>query len=156
LNSYSIDQKSAKHEAVVFEVFVQSPNLVLEWRDMSINNKISLIQKELCSIDLDSCKLIAKWLNKRIELLEIDLSVYDKNIRDLGFSTRTLNVLQNNEIYTIQELVKASDNWNNIRILKGVGPFVESEIQKKVDEYSKKVNNHKKNITLKPSLKDSM
>jgi DNA-directed RNA polymerase alpha subunit len=138
-------------------VFDQSSNLVLEWPDMSIkNSKISLIQKELCSFDLDSCKLIAEWLKNRIKVLEIDLSVYDKNIQDIGLSTRTFNVLQNNGIYTIQELLKAAGNWDNIRSLKGVGPFVESEIQKKVTEYSKKVNNYRKNLTVKPNSKDPM
>ena len=101
-------------------------------------SKISLIQKELCSFDLDTCKLIAKWLNKRIKVLEIDLLVNDKNIQNLGFSTRALNALQNNGINTLQELVKASGNWDNIRMLKGVGPFVEAEIRKIVDEYIKK------------------
>jgi DNA-directed RNA polymerase alpha subunit len=124
---------------------------------MSIeNSKISFVQRELYSFDLDSCKLIAKWLNHRIKILEIDLSVYKKNIQDIGLSTRTFNVLQKNGIYTIQELVKAAGNWDNIRSLKGVGPIVEAEIRKKVDEYSEKVNKYRKNITFKPTLKGSM
>jgi DNA-directed RNA polymerase alpha subunit len=69
-------------------------------------SKISLTQMELCSFDLDTCKLIAKWLNERIKVLENDLLVNDQNIQNLGFSTRALNALQNNAINTIQELIK--------------------------------------------------
>jgi DNA-directed RNA polymerase alpha subunit len=124
---------------------------------MSINNsKISLIPRELYSFDLTRCKLIAEWLNNHIKVLEIDLLEYGKNIQDLGLSKRTFNVLQSNRIYTIQELVKASGDWDNIRRLKGVGASVEAEIQKKVNEYSKKVNIYRKNNTFKPNSKDSM
>lgn len=113
------------------------------------NSKISFIPKLLYSLDLNSCKLIADWLNNHIKILEIEHWVYDKNLQHVGLSVRTFNVLKKNEIYTIQELIKTSANWDNIKKLKGVGPFVEAEIKKKVIEYTKDLNNYKKDITVK-------
>ena len=114
-----------------------------------INNarKISLIQKRLWSFDLESCRLISNWLSHHIKTFEVDIPVINENIQELGFSTRAYNVLKANGIYTIRQLVDASANWDNIRILKGVGKTVEEEIHKKVIDI-------RKNKLLKQQTKD--
>ena len=104
---------------------------------ISTNGEISLVQRTIRTFDLDSCKLIASWLTEHIKTLELDISVFNKSIQQLGLSTRALNVLKINGIHTIQQLVKISADRNNIRKLKGAGEIVVSEIQQKVTSLQK-------------------
>jgi DNA-directed RNA polymerase alpha subunit len=104
---------------------------------ISTNTQISLVQRTLRTFDLDSCKLIASWLTEHMKTLELDISVFNKKIQQLGLSTRALNVLKINGIHTIQQLIEVSADWDNIRKLKGAGEIIVSEIQKKVTSLQK-------------------
>ncbi len=104
---------------------------------ISTNSQVAIVQKTIRTFDLDSCKLIASWLTEHIKALELDMSVFNKKIQQLGLSTRALNVLKINGILTIQQLIDISADWDNIRKLKGAGEIIVSEIQQKVTSLQK-------------------
>lgn len=95
--------------------------------------KISIVKNTIQSFDLDTCNLLAKWLDEHIKLLELDTTLYHKNIKQLGLSNRTYNVLMTNNIHSIQQLI-CIFNWNDVKKLKGAGEAVEQEIRQKIME----------------------
>jgi DNA-directed RNA polymerase alpha subunit len=99
------------------------------------NLELSRAQWIIRTFDLESCKMLNSWLTKYIKLLEADVSQINKTIKDIGLSNRAYNVLKVNGIDSIQQLLIVSNDWNNIRALKGAGRIVVKEIQEKVGEF---------------------
>lgn len=92
------------------------------------------IQRSIQYFDLNKCKLLAGWLAEHIHAMEIDKQQYKTSIRQLRLSARATNVLLGNNIVTIGQLLHKAVNWDEIRVLKGAGEKVLSEIQQKVNE----------------------
>lgn len=96
------------------------------------NKKLSDVQWVMKDYDLDSCKMIAKWLSRHIKLHEIDFTAIHATIEDIGLSNRASNVLKANEITSLQNLLILASDGYNIQYLKGSGAAVTKEIQQKV------------------------
>ena|SRR2546430_11237247 len=94
--------------------------------------ELSKVQWTMQDYDLDSCKMIAKWLYRHIKLHEIDFTTLDASIEDIGLSNRAYNVLKVNSILSLQELLILASQGHSIRLLKGAGYAVTKEIQEKV------------------------
>lgn len=92
------------------------------------------IQRSIVHFDINKCKVLAGWLAEHIHALEIDKQQFKVSIDTLKLSTRALTVLRTNNIVTIGELLTKAINLDQIRILKGAGEKVVSEIQQKVNE----------------------
>jgi DNA-directed RNA polymerase alpha subunit len=99
------------------------------------NLQVSRAQWIIKTFDLESCKMLSTWLTRYIKLLEADVSQINKTIKDIGLSNRAYNVLKLNGIDSIQQLMMISQDWDNIRVLKGAGQIVVKEIQQKVGEF---------------------
>ncbi|OQP44970.1 hypothetical protein A4D02_09305 [Niastella koreensis] len=82
--------------------------------------------------DLANYKMVANWLYRHIKLHEMDFSIIDANIEDIGLSGRAYNVLKENDIKSLQELLILVSNGHSIRVLKGAGKTVTKEIEEKV------------------------
>jgi len=96
------------------------------------NIKLSRIQWEMQDYDLESCKIVAEWLNGHIKLYETDFSSISASIEDIGLSKRAYNVLKENGIVSLQELFILVSNRHSIQLLKGAGEAVTAEITQKV------------------------
>jgi len=95
------------------------------------------IQRTIQYFDLNKCKLLADWLAQHIQAMEIDKQLYKVSIHQLQLSPRASNVLLSNNIFTIGQLLSKAINWDEIRVLKGAGDKVLTELQQKVDELRK-------------------
>lgn len=96
------------------------------------DHEIEHLQKTLQHLDVKQCRLVAGWLAEHIQLLEADERLYHTSIVQLHLSTRTLNILQYNNINTVGELVKLAADWDSIKQLKGAGAKVLNEIKEKL------------------------
>jgi DNA-directed RNA polymerase alpha subunit len=101
------------------------------------NRKLEITRAQwlIKTFDLQSCKMLSHWLTGHIKLLEMDVSRFDKSIKEIGLSTRAYNVLRFNGIDSLKELIVISYDLDNIRILKGAGVKVVKEIREKVHEF---------------------
>jgi DNA-directed RNA polymerase alpha subunit len=97
-------------------------------------NEILHVQNILRTLDVQNCKTIANWLSDHINMLEIDDALFKINIQQLRLSARTYNVLRNNRIDTIGQLIQRASDWNNIKMLKGVGKKVANELHQKISQ----------------------
>jgi DNA-directed RNA polymerase alpha subunit len=97
-------------------------------------SQLSKIQMTISSMSLSHCKLIYSWLENRIKQLENDMALYNMTIQDLGLSTRAYNILRANKIDTINQLLTLTSDWNNARMLTGVGATILKEMQQKISE----------------------
>jgi DNA-directed RNA polymerase alpha subunit len=111
---------------------------------------IVYIQRSIVHYDLKKCKLLADWLAAHIQAMEIDKQQFKVSIQNLNLSARALNVLRFNNIVTIGQLLTKAVNWDEIKVLKGAGQKVLSEIKQQVDELRKINSNTQPSHTDKP------
>ena len=98
---------------------------------------IQYIQRNIQYFDLEKCKLLADWLTDRIHKMEIDKKLYKTSIDQLKLSARARNVLGSNGIFTIGDFLSKAVDWDEIRVLKGAGDKVLTELQEKINELRK-------------------
>jgi DNA-directed RNA polymerase alpha subunit len=92
------------------------------------------VQRSIQYFDIHKCKLLLGWLADHIHAMEIDKKLYKVSIQQLQLSARATNVLLNNNIVTIGQLLNKAVNWDEIRVLKGAGEKVLTELQQKINE----------------------
>ena len=93
------------------------------------------VQATMHEFNLDSYKMVAKWLLRQIKLHEMDFTTIDAKIEDIDLSTRAYNVLKENKITSLQQLLILVSDGISIRLLKGAGKTIANEIEKKVLEF---------------------
>lgn len=89
------------------------------------------VQLTMHTYDVDTCKLVARWLSRYIKIHEIDFTQIDAGLADLGLSNRAQNVLKQNKVTTLKQLLILLSDGISIPLLKGAGKVVASEIEKK-------------------------
>lgn len=112
------------------------------------NHALSEVQWTMRDYDLDSCKMIAKWLSRHIKLHETDFTAIDASIEDIGLSNKAYNVLKVNSIMSLQELMILASKGHSIRLLKGAGSTVTKEIQEKVLKFQNTYILKSKNVNM--------
>ena len=103
------------------------------------NLKLSRVQWEMQDYDLNTCKMVAEWLNGHIKLYEADFTDISATIEDIGLSKRAYNVLKQNGIVSLQELLILVSKGASIQYLKGAGAAVTQEIKEKVLKFENSV-----------------
>lgn len=114
--------------------------------------RLGHVQLTMFEYDLDTCKFIAKWLSRHIKLHEMDFTTLDASIADIGLSNRAYNVLQQNNITTLQQLLILASNPHHIRMLKGAGHVLTHEINEKVLKFQNTYIFKDKNVHTPSSL----
>jgi len=87
-------------------------------------------QNSLISLELSQCIELQKWLKQRINYLE-NIPHVKKEVKDLNLSTRAYNALLQNNLNTVEEILRFG--WNNIAYIKNIGIKTAKEIRAVVE-----------------------
>lgn len=87
-------------------------------------------QESLINLRLNECIELRKWLEERINYLE-NIPHLKKEVRDLNLSTRAYNALLQNNLHTVEEILRFG--WQNIALIKNIGAKTVTEIKEAVE-----------------------
>jgi DNA-directed RNA polymerase alpha subunit len=100
---------------------------------MKNKEQILAVQSTIQTFDIDDCEFLANWLSHHIKLLKGE-NLHINNIKELGLSSRSNNVLRINGIHSIDQLIQLCTNWDDVKMLRGAGKVVLEELRKKIAE----------------------
>jgi DNA-directed RNA polymerase alpha subunit len=90
-------------------------------------------QQSLTNLNLNECKELRRWVNRRIKYLT-NIPHPEKKIKDLNLSVRAYNALLNNDLITIADVLRYG--IHKLANLKNVGIKTANEIKLAVERKS--------------------
>lgn len=84
----------------------------------------------LISLRLNECIELRAWLNERINYLQ-NIPHIKKDVKDLNLSTRADNALLQNNLHTVEDILRFG--WQNIAVIKNIGAKTVAEIKEVVE-----------------------
>lgn len=92
----------------------------------------------LHELNVNECKAIASWLSERIKSFDIDEALYQINFQKLKLSNRTRKLLKTSGINSVKKLLQMAADWDNFRMIKGIGDITLKEIKHVIEELQQK------------------
>lgn len=87
-------------------------------------------QNSLINLRLSECIELRAWLDDRINYLE-NIPQLKKEVRDLNLSTRAYNALLQNNLQTVEDILRYG--WQNIAVIKNIGAKTVAEIKEAIE-----------------------
>jgi DNA-directed RNA polymerase alpha subunit len=111
------------------------------------------VQLTMHNFNLASHKFVATWLSRHIQLHEMDFTVIDARIEDIGLSNRAYNVLKQNNVTSLQQLLILVSDGFSIPLLKGSGKIIADEIKRKALTFQNTHIFKDKNLHMRSQMK---
>jgi DNA-directed RNA polymerase alpha subunit len=90
----------------------------------------SSFQQSLTNLNLDECMELQMWLRGRVKYLK-NIPHAKKKIQDLDLSIRAYNALLNNNLNTVEDVLRYG--VDKVGLLKNIGQKTENEIRNAIE-----------------------